>query len=219
MRIPTRRGRRNFAQSLYFVAPGNHDLGRSGVDANPARRHAAPAFSGNPEAAVMRSRISTDLYSRRMDRWDLTSRTPGNVDKSTPADRAHSSRKDLQLPPRPVAAFREFEAELTPARAASVRLITRATIRSTTGGAHILVLDANPHLFNGNLPNSTAFKRAAADFCAIPTALRAVGRHDLDSASQCGRSSFYHQAAFTSGDATIANGQMRAVAKYSKIMA
>ncbi len=77
----------------------------------------------------------------------------------------------------------------------------------------MLFLDANPHLFNDNLPGSNAYNAAPPVFTAYPTALRQWVINDLDSSKQLWKIVVYHQPAFSSGDATIVNNQMRAVAK------
>jgi len=81
------------------------------------------------------------------------------------------------------------------------------------GNAHFLYLDANPHLFNDNLPGSNAFNAAPPVFTAYPSGLKEWIINDLDSSKQLWKIVVYHQPAFTSGDATIVNNQMRAVAK------
>jgi hypothetical protein len=76
-----------------------------------------------------------------------------------------------------------------------------------------MFLDANPHLFNDNLPGGNAFNTAPPTFTSYPSALGEWVIHDLDSSRQLWKIVVYHQPAFSSGDATIVNNQMRAVAK------
>ncbi|MBV8898214.1 MAG: metallophosphoesterase, partial [Acidobacteriaceae bacterium] len=82
------------------------------------------------------------------------------------------------------------------------------------GNAHFLYLDANPHLFNGNLPGgSVSTVPPPPPFSAYPTALRQWVINDLDSSKQTWKVVVFHQPAFSSGDATELNHQMRNVAK------
>ena len=76
-----------------------------------------------------------------------------------------------------------------------------------------LFLDANPHLFNDNLPGGNAFNTPPPAFVRYPTALGQWVINDLDSSRQLWKIVVFHQPAFSSGDATIVNSQMRAVAK------
>jgi uncharacterized repeat protein (TIGR01451 family) len=81
------------------------------------------------------------------------------------------------------------------------------------GNAHFLYLDANPHLFNGILPSGTVDTTAPPLFPAYPTALANWVIGDLDASKQLWKIVVFHQPAFSSGDATLLNSQMRAVAK------
>jgi len=81
------------------------------------------------------------------------------------------------------------------------------------GNIHFLYLDANPHLFNDNLPSTNAFNAPPPVFTPYPSALGNWVINDLDSSKQLWKIVVYHQPAFTSGDATIVNNQMRTVAE------
>jgi uncharacterized repeat protein (TIGR01451 family) len=81
------------------------------------------------------------------------------------------------------------------------------------GNAHFLYLDANPHLFNGLLPGGTVDTTPPPPFVAYPTALANWVIGDLDASKQLWKIVVFHQPAFSSGDATLLNSQMRSVAK------
>jgi uncharacterized repeat protein (TIGR01451 family) len=83
-----------------------------------------------------------------------------------------------------------------------------------SGSAHFVFLDANPHLFNGQLDYSAPYVRAPQAFSAYPSVLRDWLIHDLDSSAQPWKIVVFHQPAFSSGNATVRNSQMRAVAKF-----
>jgi len=81
------------------------------------------------------------------------------------------------------------------------------------GTAHFLYLDANPHLFNGILPGGTVDTTAPPQFPPYPSALATWVINDLDASKQLWKIVVFHQPSFSSGDATLLNNQMRAVAK------
>jgi len=196
---------------LYFVAPGNHDLGRTGVDANLLADNAAPAFSGNLNGGDALAYFN-DLYFPQNGPVGFDIQNAWNVDKSKPTGFMLTYQGKTYSSPAAVTAFRE-SGRVDTGKGPSVQIDHQSNYSFDYGGAHILVLDANPHLFNDNLPNSTAFNAPPPTFVPYPTALGQWVINDLDSSAQLWKIVVYHQAAFTSGDATIANGQMRAVAQ------
>jgi hypothetical protein len=83
-----------------------------------------------------------------------------------------------------------------------------------SGSAHFVFLDANPHLFNGQLDNTALYAEAPQAFSAYPSVLRDWLINDLDSSAQPWKVVVFHQPAFSSGNATVRNSQMRKVAKF-----
>jgi uncharacterized repeat protein (TIGR01451 family) len=75
-------------------------------------------------------------------------------------------------------------------------------------------LDANPHLFNGQLDYSAPYAKAPQAFSAYPSVLRDWLINDLDSSAQPWKIVVFHQPAFSSGNSTLRNSQMRAIAKF-----
>jgi hypothetical protein len=82
------------------------------------------------------------------------------------------------------------------------------------GNAHYVFLDANPHLFNSVLDGPAIFAAPQLTFPAYPSVLRDWLIRDLDSSTQPWKFVVFHQPAFSSGNATVRNNQMRAVAKF-----
>jgi hypothetical protein len=83
------------------------------------------------------------------------------------------------------------------------------------GNVHFVFLDANPHLFDDILPGDATFQSAPTfPFPSYPSVLRDWLIHDLDSSNQTWKIVVYHQPAFSSGNATLRNDQMRTVAKF-----
>lgn len=82
------------------------------------------------------------------------------------------------------------------------------------GNAHIVFLDANPHLFDNQLPSPATFQAPPSfPFTAYPSVLRNWLIHDLDSSDQIWKIVVFHQPSFSSGNATLRNDQMRTIAK------
>jgi uncharacterized repeat protein (TIGR01451 family) len=80
------------------------------------------------------------------------------------------------------------------------------------GSAHFLFLDANPHLFDNLLPGGPPGNAPAFPFPHYPSVLRKWVIHDLDGSQQTWKIAVFHQPAFSSGNATISNDQMRRIA-------
>ena len=82
-----------------------------------------------------------------------------------------------------------------------------------SGNAHFLFLDADPHLFNGQVDSTPNYAAPLAGFSDYPSLLRNWIINDLDSTNQVWKIVVFHQPAFSSGNATLRNFQLRAVAK------
>jgi hypothetical protein len=82
-----------------------------------------------------------------------------------------------------------------------------------SGNAHFVFLDANPHLFDGILDGAGIDDAPPDLFPAYPSILRKWLIDDLDGSDQTWKVVVFHQPAFSSGNATLRNSQMRAVAK------
>lgn len=82
------------------------------------------------------------------------------------------------------------------------------------GNTHFVFLDANPHLFDNLLPGDATYASAPGfPFPSYPSVLADWLIHDLDASNQMWKVVVYHQPAFSSGNATLRNDQMRNVAK------
>ena len=82
------------------------------------------------------------------------------------------------------------------------------------GNAHFVFIEANPHVFAGLLDGSAVFAKAPPAFSPYPSVSREWLINDLDSSSQTWKVVVFHQPAFSSGNATVKNSQMRGVAKF-----
>jgi uncharacterized repeat protein (TIGR01451 family) len=196
---------------LFFPADGNHDLGSTGVSANLLADNSAPLFSGNLSGGDALS-FFNDFYFPQNGPKGFDIQYDWNVNTSTPSGFTFSYQGETFNSPAAIAALRN-STKVDTGKGPSVQIDHQSNYSFDYGNAHILFLDANPHLFNDNLPGGNAFNTPPPTFVAYPTALGQWVMHDLDSSKQPWKIVVYHQPAFTSGDATLVNNQMRAVAK------
>jgi uncharacterized repeat protein (TIGR01451 family) len=196
---------------LFFPVAGNHDLGSTGVSANLLADNSAPAFSGNLSGGDALSYFS-DFYFPQNGPAGFDIQNTWNVTTSTPNGFTFSYQGQNYNSPAAITALRN-ETKVDTGKGPSLQLDHQSNYSFDYGNAHFLFLDANPHLFNGNLPSGNAFNTTPPTFVAYPTALGQWVINDLDSSKQPWKIVVYHQPAFSSGDATIVNNQMRAVAK------
>jgi uncharacterized repeat protein (TIGR01451 family) len=196
---------------LFFPAAGNHDLGSTGVSANLLADNAAPQFSGNLSGGDALSYFN-DFYFPQNGPKGFDIQYDWNVTNSVASGFTFTYQGQTYNSPRAITALRN-STKVDTGKGSSVQIDHQSNYSFDYGNAHILFLDANPHLFNDNLPGGNAFNAPPPTFVSYPTALGEWVINDLDSSKQPWKIVVYHQPAFTSGDATLVNNQMRAVAK------
>lgn len=196
---------------LFFPVDGNHDLGSTGVSANILADNAAPPFSGNLSGGDALS-FFNDFYFPQNGPVGYDIQFAWNGDTSAATGLTLSYQGKNYTSPSAIQAFRN-STQVDTGKGPKVQIDHQSNYSFDYGDAHFLFLDADPHLFNDNLPSTNAFNAAPPVFTAYPTALRQWIISDLDSSKQLWKIVVYHQPAFSSGDATIVNNQMRAVAK------
>jgi len=197
--------------SLFFPVAGNHDLGSTGVSLNLLADNAAPAFSGNLSGGDALSYF-TDFYFPQNGPAGFDIQNAWNVDTSAPTGMTLSYQGKSYTSPAAISAFRE-STRVDTGKGAKLQIDHQSNYSFDYGSAHFLFLDANPHLFNDNLPSGNAFNTTPPTFVNYPTALAQWVINDLDSSKQLWKVVVFHQPAFSSGDATLVNSQMRAIAK------
>ena len=196
---------------LFFPVAGNHDLGSTGVSANLLADNSAPAFSGNLSGGDALSYFN-DFYFPQNGPVGYDIQNDWNVSTSSPTGFTFSYQGQNYTSPAAISAFRN-STQVDTGKGAKAQIDHQSNYSFDYGSAHFLFLDANPHLFNDNSPGGNAFNAAPPTFVDYPTALAQWVINDLDSSKQLWKVVVFHQPAFSSGDATIVNGQMRAVAK------
>lgn len=196
---------------LFFHVDGNHDLGSTGVSANLLADNSAPAFSGNLSGGDALSYF-TDFYFPQNGPQGFDIQNAWDADSSAATGFHLTYQGQTYSSPTAVQAFRDSTTVDT-GKGPSTQIDHQSNYSFDYGNTHFLFLDANPHLFNDNLPSTNAFNALPPVFTPYPTALGNWVINDLDSSRQLWKIVVYHQPAFTSGDATLVNNQMRAVAR------
>jgi uncharacterized repeat protein (TIGR01451 family) len=196
---------------LFFPVDGNHDLGSTGVSANLLADNSAPLFSGNLSGGDAMSYFN-DFYFPQNGPKGFDIQYDWNVTTSAATGFTLTYQGQTYTSPAAISALRA-STKVDTGKGAKTQIDHQSNYSFDYGNAHFLFLDANPHLFNDNLPSSNAYNAAPPVFSAYPTALGQWVINDLDSSKQLWKIVVYHQPAFTSGDATIVNNQMRAIAK------
>ena len=196
---------------LYFVVDGNHDLGSTGVSANLLADNSAPLFAGNLDGGDALGFFNNLYYPLNGPvGFDIENTWNGN--SSTPNGLFFSYQNQTYTSPAAIEAFRASTTVNT-GKGSTRQVDHMSNYSFDYGNAHFLYLDANPHLFDGQLPGGSVDTTAPPLFSPYPTALGNWVINDLDASKQLWKIVVYHQPAFSSGDATLLNNQMRAVAK------
>jgi hypothetical protein len=196
---------------LFFPVDGNHDQGSTGVSANLLADNSAPPFTGTLSGGDALS-FYNDFYfpQNGPEGFDIQYAWNGDTPAATGFHLTYQGQ--TYDSPAAIRAFRDSTTVDT-GSGAKTQIDHQSNYSFDYGNAHFLFLDADPHLFNDNLPSTNAFNAPPPVFTPYPTALGNWVVNDLDSSHQLWKIVVYHQPAFSSGDATIVNNQMRAVAK------
>ncbi len=198
--------------TLFFVVDGNHDLGSTGVNANLLADNSAPLFSGNNGGGDALAFFNNLYYPLNGPvGYDIQNTWNFNTDIQNGMVFTYNSNNYPS--PAAISAFRSSTTVNT-GGGIKAQVDHMSNYSFDYGNTHFLYLDANPHLFNGNLPGgSVSTTPPPPPFTAYPPGLLQWVVNDLDSTKQTWKVVVYHQPSFSSGDATELNHQMRAIAK------
>jgi hypothetical protein len=202
-----------FIRSIpFYIVLGNHDMGATGVNANMLGGDNAARFSGNTDGGDALAYFN-NYYFPLNGPAGVDTQFTWNADTVTPNGMLFSFKGKSYTSPAAIAAFRASTA-VDAGKGAKQQIDHMHNFSFDSGSAHFVFLDANPHLFNGQLDNTALFAKAPQAFSAYPSVLREWLINDLDSSAQPWKIVVFHQPAFSSGDATVRNSQMRAAAKF-----
>lgn len=202
-----------FIRSLpFYIVVGNHDVGATGVNVNMLGGDGAGRFSGNTDGGDAMAYYN-NYYFPLNGPTGVDPEFTWNADSVADNGMLFSFMGKSYTSPAAIAAYRT--STLVDSGAGPKQQIDHQSNYSFDyGNAHFVFLDANPHLFDGILDGAAVFAAPQLTFPEYPSVLRDWLIHDLDSSAQPWKFVVFHQPAFSSGNATVKNNQMRAIAKF-----
>lgn len=208
-----------FIRSIpFYIVAGNHDIGSTGVNVNMLGNDtgAAGKFSGNTDGGDALAYFNNYYFPLNgpvgVDPQFTLKGDPNGDTSVANGMFFHFNGTDYNSPAA-IQAYRD--STLTDSgKGVKAQIDHESNFSFDYGNAHYVFLDANPHLFNGALDGSQPFTGPQPLFTPYPSVLRDWLIHDLDSSSRQWKFVVFHQPAFSSGNATLKNDQMRTVAKF-----
>src|SRR5467141_944788 len=202
-----------FIRSIpFYIVVGNHDIGGNGVSANLLGSDVAGRFTGNVDGGDALAYFN-NYYFPLNGPTGVDPQFTYNGDAKTPNGMFLSFKGNSYTSPTAIVAYKASTL-VDSGKGAKQQIDHESNYSFDYGSAHFVFLDANPHLFNGVLDGPAVDAAPQLTFPAYPSVLRDWLIHDLDSSSQPWKFVVFHQPAFSSGNATVRNNQMRAVAKF-----
>ena len=202
-----------FIRSIpFFIVVGNHDTGATGVNVNMLGGDGGGRFTGNTDGGDAMAYFNNYYYPLN---------GPLGVDQEftwtgdSVADNGMFFKFQGVSYTSP-AAIEAYRASTTvdSGSGAKRQIDHMSNYSFDYGNAHFVFIEANPHVFGGKLDGTAVYAQAPGAFSAYPSVLREWLINDLDSSSQTWKFVVFHQPAFSSGNATVKNCQMRGVAKF-----
>jgi len=209
----------------YYIVVGNHDIGSTGATANLLADGGAttPGLSGpGPFGGGLSGGDALAYFNNYY--FPLNGPSGVDIQQNFVGDNSTASNFFFQYPgfnggnpynsPVSVEALRASSTVNTGA-GAKRQIDHMSNYSFDYGNVHFVFLDANPHLFDDILPGDATFQSPPTfPFPSYPSPLLDWLINDLDSSTQTWKVVVYHQPAFSSGNATLRNDQMRTVAKF-----
>jgi hypothetical protein len=196
---------------LLFIVAGNHDIGGGGDRVNLLGGDAAGHFSGNTDGGDALAYFNNYYFPlngpEKADPYQIYN---GDVASATGF---FFQYKGLTYTSAAAAEALRASTTVDSGRGSKRQIDHMSNYSFDYGNAHFLFLDANPHLFNVVLDGRPIYAGADAGFPNYPSVLRNWIINDLDASNQTWKIVVFHQPAFSSGNATLRNNQMRKVAK------
>jgi hypothetical protein len=202
-----------FIRSIpFYIVVGNHDIGFTGVNVNMLGSDSAGRFSGNTDGGDALAYFN-NYYFPLNGPTGVDAQYTWNGDTRKADGMLFSFMGKTYTSPTAIEAYRASTA-VDSGNGLTRQIDHMHNFSFDSGNAHFVFLDANPHLFSGQLDGTPLYLKAPQAFSAYPSVLREWLINDLDSSSQPWKIVVFHQPAFSSGDATVRNSQMRAAAKF-----
>jgi uncharacterized repeat protein (TIGR01451 family) len=204
---------------LYIVA-GNHDVGSTGATANllasdpptiPGGSGPGP-FGGGTSGGDSLAYFNNYYFPLNGPTGvDIQQRFNGNT--SAASNLFFSYQGNTYTSPLAIEALRA-STNVSTGTGAKRQIDHQSNYSFDFGNTHFVFLDANPHLFDNQLPSPATFAAPPSfPFPDYPSVLRNWLIQDLDSSDQPWKIVVFHQPSFSSGNATLRNDQMRTTAK------
>jgi Calcineurin-like phosphoesterase/Purple acid Phosphatase, N-terminal domain/Domain of unknown function DUF11 len=201
-----------FIRSIpFFIVVGNHDTGGTGVNVNMLGGDGGGRFTGNTDGGDAMAYFN-NYYFPLNGPTGVDQQFTWNVDTATPNGMLFSFQGKSYTSPAAVSAYR-VSTKVDSGAGSKQQIDHMSNYSFDYGSAHFVFIEANPHLFNGQIDGTANYATPPQAFSAYPSVLREWLINDLDSSSQPWKIVLFHQPAFSSGNATVRNFQMRAVAK------
>jgi uncharacterized repeat protein (TIGR01451 family) len=202
-----------FIRSIpFYIVVGNHDIGSTGVNVNMLGGDGAKRFAGNTDGGDAMAYFN-NYYFPLNGPTGVDAQFTWNGDIVRPNGMIFSFNGVPYTSPAAIDAYRA-STTVDSGNGSKQQIDHMHNFSFDSGNAHFVFLDANPHLFNGQLDNTALYAEAPQAFSAYPSVLRNWLISDLDSSAQPWKIVVFHQPAFSSGGATVRNSQMRAAAKF-----
>jgi hypothetical protein len=202
-----------FIRSIpFFIVVGNHDTGATGVNVNMLGGDGGGRFTGNTDGGDAMAYFNNYYYPLNGP-VGVDQQFTWNTDSPVANGMIFSFMGKSYTSPAAIGAYRA--STTVDSGAGPIPQIDHMSNYSFDyGSAHFVFLEANPHLFSGQIDGTANYLTAPQAFSAYPSVLRQWLVNDLDSSSQPWKVVVFHQPAFSSGNATVRNFQMRNVAKF-----
>jgi hypothetical protein len=202
-----------FIRSLpFYIVVGNHDIGGNGVSVNMLGGDGGGRFTGNTDGGDALAYFN-NYYFTLNGPTGVDPQITWNGDNATPNGMFFSFKGTSYTSAAAIQAYKA-STKTDSGQGAKQQIDHQSNYSFDYGSAHFVFLDANPHLFDGVLDGPAITAAPQLTFPPYPSVLRDWLIHDLDSSSQPWKFVVFHQPAFSSGNATVRNNQMRAAAKF-----
>jgi uncharacterized repeat protein (TIGR01451 family) len=195
-----------------FIVVGNHDTGATGVNVNMLGGDGGGRFTGNTDGGDAMAYFN-NYYFPLNGPLGVDQEFTWTGDSVADNGMFFSFAGKSYTSPAAIEAYRA-STNVDPGSGAKRQIDHMSNYSFDYGNAHFVFLEANPHVFGGLLDGTAVFAKAPPAFSAYPSILREWLINDLDSSSQTWKIVVFHQPAFSSGNATVKNSQMRGVAKF-----
>jgi acid phosphatase type 7 len=202
-----------FIRSIpFYIVVGNHDIGANGVSVNMLGGDGGGRFTGNTDGGDALAYFN-NYYFPLNGPTGVDPQSTYNGDAATPNGMFFSFKGTNYSSPAAIDAYKASTLADS-GKGAKQQIDHESNYSFDYGGAHFVFLDDNPHLFDGVLDGPAIYQAPQLTFPAYPSVLRDWLIHDLDASAQPWKFVVFHQPAFSSGNATVRNNQMRAAAKF-----